>query len=72
MKELFTATSKNKTGRTLFYIFEISALVVGVLMLIMAIYESALYGGIDGFMVFLRDLASIALMFWFFMALEKS
>lgn len=60
MKELFTATSKNKTGKTLFYIFEIAALVVGVIMLIINIYSAAIYGGSAGFMAFLSGLASLA------------
>lgn len=60
MKNLFKANSESKTGKTIFYIFEISALVVGVLMLIFGIYEASLYHGADGFMIFLRDLANIA------------
>ena len=41
--ELFQAETQNKTGKTLFYIFEICALVVGVLSLVMAIYYASVY-----------------------------
>ncbi len=60
MKEIFTANSKSKAGKIIFYTFEIAALVVGVLSLILSIYTAAIYGGGAGFMSFLSGLATLA------------
>ncbi len=38
---LFTPVCKNNVGKTLFYIFEISALVIGVILFILAIVTAA-------------------------------
>lgn len=41
--ELFKAETQNKAGKTLFYIFEVCAVIVGILSLVMAIYYAAIY-----------------------------
>lgn len=60
MKEIFTPSSKSKAGKIIFYTFEIAALIVGVLSLILCIYTAAIYGGGAGFMAFLSGLATLA------------
>lgn len=50
---IFKAETQNKTGKTLFYIFEICALIVGFLSLVMAIYYAATY---ESFMAFVSYL----------------
>ena len=51
--DFFKAETQNKSGKTLFYIFEICALVVGVLSLIMAIYYGAVYQSFIAFLSYL-------------------
>ena len=51
--DFFKAETQNKTGKTLFYIFEICALVVGVLSLVMAIYYAAVYESFIAFISYL-------------------
>ncbi|MBP3619318.1 MAG: hypothetical protein J6J24_01510 [Clostridia bacterium] len=64
MKNIFKANSESKTGKAIFYTFEISALVVGVFLLIYGICNAALTaqynGGGIGFVSFLESLAKLA------------
>ncbi len=55
-KNILKADSKNGVGRILFYIFEICALIVGIIMFIMAIYNAC---KTESFMVFLNAFASV-------------
>jgi len=52
---MFKASSTNKTGKAIFYTFEISALIVGILLFILAIYNASISGK---FMVFLQGLTT--------------
>ena len=53
---MFKASSKSKIGKTIFYCFEISALVVGVLLFILAIYNASVS---SNFMAFLNGFVSM-------------
>lgn len=52
---MFKANSKSSVGKAIFYCFEICALVVGIILFILAIYNSA---KTESFVVFLSGLAS--------------
>lgn len=53
---MFKASSKSKFGKTIFYIFEISALVVGILLFILAIYNASVS---NNFMTFLNGFTTM-------------
>ncbi len=55
MENLFKASSKNKTARVTFYLFEIAALVIGVILLVMGLANSINY---SSFAVFIDGLVS--------------
>lgn len=55
-KNILKADSQNGVGKTLFYIFEICALIVGIIMFIIAIYNAC---KTESFMVFLNSFVSV-------------
>lgn len=50
---IFVAQSNNKVGKTLFYMFEIAALVVAVFEFIFGIYSATVGGGFMSFLSYL-------------------
>lgn len=65
---MFKASSKSAVGKTIFYCFEISALVVAILMFVLAIYNASVS---SNFMVFLKGLESMILDTFTLFALGK-
>ena len=53
---MFKANSKSSVGKAIFYVFEASALIVGALLFILAIYNSA---KTENFMTFLSGITSM-------------
>lgn len=53
---MFKAISQSKAGKAIFYIFEISALIVGLLLFVLSIYNGAKS---DNFMVFLNGFVNM-------------